>query len=88
MSQREVISRRVSPRSGAKSGRIEIDDVVVDRLLAGDVTVPASWWELDAAMVTLERGGRSDLTIAERLGITKRTVQRHKARRRLLMEGL
>lgn len=69
---------------GRSQGRpkqgIDIDDTVVDRLLAGDQTVRFTTSELAAAIQTLSESGRSARIIADRFGITARTVNRHRAK--------
>jgi hypothetical protein len=61
----------------------EADWVAVERLLAGDRSVPACASERDAAIDRLDGLGLSQRQIAIRLGVTMRTVARRRAARRL-----
>lgn len=61
---------------------MEVDDVVVHRLLTGDLEVACNAAELWAAITVLDQHGNSARFIAERLGITSTTVHRHRSRTR------
>lgn len=62
----------------------EVDDpVVVQRLVSGDLSYLSSGAAARrAALDVVDRGGISAKRVAEKLGCTVRTVQRHRARRR------
>lgn len=60
----------------------EVDVMVVERMLAGDRLVPCSNAELHSAILTLDGRGLSAPKIAERLGVTPRTVTRHRTAQR------
>lgn len=77
-SRREYIPSR-RPRCGIRGG---YDQVAVDRAVAGDVSIRLTEPELVEAVRQLDAKGLSGAEIATVLGITTRTVQRHRARRR------
>lgn len=58
------------------------DEITIDRLVAGDRPARARPCELAAAVRILTGYGHSARLISERLGITERTVCRHRARLR------
>lgn len=60
--------------------RTLLDDIVVERMIAGDV-VHSSYAERAAAIAKLDCFGYSASKIAERLHISERTVQRHRLER-------
>lgn len=55
-----------------------VDQVAVDRAMTGDTTVALTIRELGEAITRLTQAGRSARDIAIRLGITQRTVVRHR----------
>jgi FixJ family two-component response regulator len=62
---------------------VEMPDWVnVERLTEGGDVQPSCLAELHAAMDILEARGLTSREIASRLGCARRTVQRHRARRR------
>lgn len=54
----------------------DIDEIAVERACKGDRSVPLTHAELAAAFHALNERGYSARVIAERLGVTDRTVQR------------
>jgi hypothetical protein len=89
MSTIYITSRRRHVSIGRPTDPPDVDEVVVERLLAGDSQrLRPNWWELDAAIVSLLTSGNTPIAVAMRLGITTETVYRHGVRRRQLMEGM
>lgn len=58
---------------------VAVDEVAVDRACRGDKTVPLNPDEMRVAHEWLERSHLSAASIAARLGVTKRTVDRWRA---------
>lgn len=58
-----------------------VDDAVVDRLIAGDHESHYTAAELAQAIDRLDNGARTAQQVADRLGIARRTVERHRAKR-------
>lgn len=79
--------RRLSLSGRPKKSSTDVDEAVVERLIAGDRELRPTWFELDAAILALMASGRNTRTAAERLGISSDTIYRHASRRRVLMEG-
>jgi DNA-binding NarL/FixJ family response regulator len=74
-------SRRHAPGKGRQGRRRKgFDPVAVERACGGDRQLPLSTAELTAAVAKLTRLGNSAEQIAVRLGVTSRTVQRHRGR--------
>lgn len=72
--------RRKRP-AGIRSGKPrnpDVDTVAVDRAIGGDRSVLLTVQELNLAVAELTRRGQSARAIAVRLGVSDRTVTRHR----------
>jgi hypothetical protein len=58
------------------------DEIAIHRVVSGDVRIPLTCTEIAAAISKLDDGTRSARTIALTVGVTERTVTRHRKRRR------
>ncbi|MEU7590703.1 hypothetical protein AB0A95_30980 [Micromonospora sp. NPDC049230] len=76
---RPYIRGRNSNKAGGRSG---LDPIAVERAVAGDRTLRLTTVERRAAIDRLDSFGYTAAEVAVRLGITCRTVQRQRARRR------
>lgn len=67
---------------GAPRLDLEVDPIVVDRLVAGDWSIPCNILELHRAVEQLDQLGLSATRVAVRLGVNRKFVNRHRARLR------
>lgn len=74
--------RSANKRGPRRKTVTEPDWAVVERVLAGDRSLTLAVVERDEAIDRLDRQGLSAANVALRLGITRRTVNRRRAKRR------
>lgn len=66
-------------RAGRPSRGVEPDPIAVERLIEGTLNQSPHWHEMHEAITRLSRYGLSAFQIADRIGCTVRTVERHRA---------
>lgn len=68
--------------NGGRNDPDDIDEIAVERAIAGDVTIRLRSPEIALAVAVLTRRGFSQAAVARRIGVSSRTVARHCARRK------
>lgn len=83
---RRSASRRRCELRARAIGCTDYDEIAVVRAVAGDMSIKLTVPELAEAIARLDRRGMSARAVAWQLGVTPRTVVRHRSRRRASQE--